>query len=323
MANCDICNATVFSGCYALHSEIVLNSRAYIGHYTAIIRNTYGSNLGMDRSTIVKELWDRLGSSVWIVCEDCIRMVPEADLTEARREADKFWAGDKTLGSKKIIQDKFSNNKKVYGNTKEVKIMTIYDGNQLAQFAQAALSNRRSISLPMRLVPELMLELETALEDKYPILKGKAHDKTRSCIEVKCENCGNVWSRDFLMVVELAESEINGIVTSSINFKRFYTGRCPSCSGETVRATFDPSLLGKMQQKPKPVGARIEECINALRDDDLNKREKAAKDLGKLGPQAKPALHTLISVLREDKNAVVRASVANTLGKIGSDAKDV
>jgi HEAT repeat protein len=58
--------------------------------------------------------------------------------------------------------------------------------------------------------------------------------------------------------------------------------------------------------------------IEALKDEDF--RKTAAKDIRKIGPEAKAAVPALSEVLK-DKNILVRTEAARALGQIGSEAK--
>jgi len=123
--------------------------------------------------------------------------------------------------------------------------MGVIDSRQLEEFSQTALRTRSSISLPVRMVYDLVFELQCRVEEKGTISEEQAHEKTRSCLKIKCEQCGMIWSRDYLRLAELAEADIRGVLRSSINFRQLYSGRCPTCKGTSVLVTFDPSLLSK------------------------------------------------------------------------------
>jgi HEAT repeat protein len=47
----------------------------------------------------------------------------------------------------------------------------------------------------------------------------------------------------------------------------------------------------------------------------------AAVELAKLGPKAKPALHRLVEVLKQDDDATVRFQAAGALGAMGPEAR--
>jgi HEAT repeat protein len=61
--------------------------------------------------------------------------------------------------------------------------------------------------------------------------------------------------------------------------------------------------------------------IEALTDEDPGVRERAAVALGRLGPEAKPAVPALILAIRDESNWVIRAEAAIALGNIGPEAK--
>ena len=71
----------------------------------------------------------------------------------------------------------------------------------------------------------------------------------------------------------------------------------------------------------QPDSAKVYELIQALEDNSLRVRIKAADDLGKLGALAKQGVPALTKAL-EHENGMVRAIVADALGRIG-EAYDV
>lgn len=66
--------------------------------------------------------------------------------------------------------------------------------------------------------------------------------------------------------------------------------------------------------------AQIRKLIGQLKDKDASIRATAADILGRTGPEAKSAVPALIDLLK-DKDAKVRAAAAESLGGIGPDAK--
>jgi HEAT repeat protein len=67
-------------------------------------------------------------------------------------------------------------------------------------------------------------------------------------------------------------------------------------------------------------GAEVRELIAKLKDKDSDVRRTAAKELGELREDAKPAVPELTRALR-DKDLFVRRFAAEALGNIGPDAK--
>ncbi|HEY6564166.1 MAG TPA: HEAT repeat domain-containing protein [Pirellulaceae bacterium] len=66
-------------------------------------------------------------------------------------------------------------------------------------------------------------------------------------------------------------------------------------------------------------GAAGPALVKALRDEDPKSRLRAAKILGRIGPDAKDAVNELVRVL-EDPRIVVRKAAARALGQIGPAA---
>ena len=67
-------------------------------------------------------------------------------------------------------------------------------------------------------------------------------------------------------------------------------------------------------------GMTIEDLIENLGHEDFNVRQAAAEALGKIGPDARPAIPALVMALA-DKDYHVRKAAAEALGKIGPDAR--
>ncbi len=67
--------------------------------------------------------------------------------------------------------------------------------------------------------------------------------------------------------------------------------------------------------------AEVRELAQKLKDADSDVRRAAAKELGELGIEAKPAISSLITATK-DKDLFVRRFSAQALGKIGPDAKE-
>ncbi len=67
--------------------------------------------------------------------------------------------------------------------------------------------------------------------------------------------------------------------------------------------------------------ANVDALIKKLRSTDNEERRAAARELGDLGKDAKPAVKALTAALR-DSDRFVRRWSAEALGKIGPDAKD-
>src|SRR5262249_39631424 len=67
-------------------------------------------------------------------------------------------------------------------------------------------------------------------------------------------------------------------------------------------------------------GAEVGELIAKLKDKDSDPRRAAAKDLGELGAEARPAVTELTKALK-DTDLYVRRYSAEALGNIGPDAK--
>lgn len=68
-------------------------------------------------------------------------------------------------------------------------------------------------------------------------------------------------------------------------------------------------------------GAEVRELATKLKDKDSDVRRAAAKGLGELGVEAKPAVADLIKATA-DKDLFVRRFAAEALGNVGPDAKD-
>lgn len=67
-------------------------------------------------------------------------------------------------------------------------------------------------------------------------------------------------------------------------------------------------------------GAEVRELIGKLRDQDSDVRRAAAKQLGELGAEARPAVPDLTRAMR-DRDAFVRRFSAEALGNIGREAR--
>jgi HEAT repeat protein len=66
--------------------------------------------------------------------------------------------------------------------------------------------------------------------------------------------------------------------------------------------------------------ADVSSLVKALADEDAVVRTRAAKDLGRLGPEAVGAVDALARALR-DVDPMVRSMAASALGKIGAGAR--
>ena len=86
-----------------------------------------------------------------------------------------------------------------------------------------------------------------------------------------------------------------------------------------------PALCrGADDDKPKEAvyeGKTLSQWMQALKDEDLFVRLKAARALGDIGPPAKEAVPVLSAALK-DENLSVRFMAARSLGRIGSAAKE-
>jgi HEAT repeat protein len=69
-------------------------------------------------------------------------------------------------------------------------------------------------------------------------------------------------------------------------------------------------------------GADVASLLKKLGDPDNEVRRSAAKDLGALGKDARPAIKALIARLARDKDLYVRRYSAEALGAIGPDARE-
>src|SRR5437867_1727512 len=69
-------------------------------------------------------------------------------------------------------------------------------------------------------------------------------------------------------------------------------------------------------------GKTVKEWIALLKHKDPFERQNAAYALGKMKFQAKESVPALIEALKEDKEAMVRAEVADSLGLLGYSARD-
>jgi HEAT repeat protein len=65
----------------------------------------------------------------------------------------------------------------------------------------------------------------------------------------------------------------------------------------------------------------VDELVKQLKDNDVDVRRKAAKDLADAGAEAKPAMPALTSALVKDTDLFVRRFAAQALGSMGKDAK--
>jgi HEAT repeat protein len=68
-------------------------------------------------------------------------------------------------------------------------------------------------------------------------------------------------------------------------------------------------------------GADVDELIMQLKGKDSDMRRAAAKSLGEIGTEAKPALPALMKALKDD-DKFVRQFSAQSIGKLGPEAKD-
>jgi HEAT repeat protein len=68
-------------------------------------------------------------------------------------------------------------------------------------------------------------------------------------------------------------------------------------------------------------GYTVPRLVEKLKDKDPNVRYSAARDLGKYGAEAKPAVPALVEALK-DESPMVRMGAAYALGEVGPDAKD-
>src|SRR5262245_28719000 len=66
--------------------------------------------------------------------------------------------------------------------------------------------------------------------------------------------------------------------------------------------------------------AEVRELIAKLKEKDSDTRRNAARELGELGPEARPAVTELTKALK-DSDLFVRRYSAEALGKIGADAR--
>lgn len=99
-----------------------------------------------------------------------------------------------------------------------------------------------------------------------------------------------------------------------------------------VGADFVVRMLEDSHRRPYPAASpafadetkdeKVKGLIAQLQDVDAAKREQAADELGRLGPQAKAAVPTVARQL-EDRNQRVRISAATALSRFGAEAKSV
>ena len=82
------------------------------------------------------------------------------------------------------------------------------------------------------------------------------------------------------------------------------------------RGGLDPELMQRLQLKQ-----RVQRYIKNLDLPDAEDRKHAAETLGKIGPEAKDAIPSLVELLK-DPEEVVRKAAARALGQIGWAAKD-
>lgn len=59
---------------------------------------------------------------------------------------------------------------------------------------------------------------------------------------------------------------------------------------------------------------KVQALLQQLKSDDAEQRQKAIEECGKLGPYAKPAIPTLVKLLKDDESSVKYAA-ARALGK--------
>lgn len=70
----------------------------------------------------------------------------------------------------------------------------------------------------------------------------------------------------------------------------------------------------------KPAVPTLLEMVR--KDKDAKAREAAAKAIGRIGVEPADAVPVLIEALKEDKGMLVRIAAARSLGQFGSDAKE-
>jgi len=81
-----------------------------------------------------------------------------------------------------------------------------------------------------------------------------------------------------------------------------------------------PALRALAREFHEAAAAKARELISLLEDEDLTVRERAANELGRIGPAAESAVPALITLL-QGKNTSVREHAADALGRIGRAAE--
>lgn len=102
----------------------------------------------------------------------------------------------------------------------------------------------------------------------------------------------------------------------------FSDGRCwrPACVS-CLCVLILVSCSGMSKKPIEEAPERFHLVLKKLRDEDFNVRMEAARELGRMGPSAEPAVPYLVEALKD--NAVkVRIWAALALGEIGPDAKE-
>jgi len=115
-------------------------------------------------------------------------------------------------------------------------------------FAAKACHSRQSLRIPLKATYPLVLELERCLTEVKDVASGDALDTARAGLIITCPRCGEYNDRARDMVLLGGEGgafeQFKGVVYGGPNTAALAEGRCPGCSGEEVRVTFDPQLAG-------------------------------------------------------------------------------
>ncbi len=99
------------------------------------------------------------------------------------------------------------------------------------------------------------------------------------------------------------------------------TGLFIACLGPALDLPMQDPARPVIEHHPGHVDGAIKKSLHDLEDPDSRIRQRALKQLGDLGPAAKPAVEAMIIALK-DQDPMVRRLAALALGQVGPEAKD-